>query len=392
MTYSVDNIIPVNVLLEPSGLSYANFSSAFAYAVDDDLKDSGSLETDDYKDYSSLDEVKEDFSEDSPPELIARRWFAQVPTPPELSIWMWDPSEDSPAEVAGKAIDETWRYWHFFPASVFDKEDSDYSEDDVKALVDWADSNNTHTPFTITDPDAVDPDAESDLMSVMKERGNRHVYIGYRKESTVEDDKSQAYAHVQLAAAFYKFRPEGQRTAITGEYQVLPGVVGESLKTTEYNALKDKNGVFWTEIELQGESDSSRTINSRSMSSYGEFIDDVVNLDVFRNRLQVDGYNYIAGAGSKRPLTPRGYAGLLSTLEDTAKGFYDNGVLGRSEYKDKNDGEEKIAKFGYVFYSSPSDVFDLSDSQRRDREFPAVSMLAILARAGHTAEINVTVE
>src|SRR5690625_5029007 len=165
-----------------------------------------------------------------------------------------------------------------------------------------------------------------------------------------------------------------------------------SLNTTDYNTLKEKNVVFFTQVELQGVVDSSRVINSRSMSSYGEFMDDVVNLDVLRNHLQVDGYNYIANAGTKRPLTPAGYAGLLAALDDTCKRFYDNGVLGEASYMDMDTAETRIAKYGYVIRSSPEDVFGLSQAQRRARQFPNTSILTILARAGHTAEITVNVE
>jgi len=307
-------------------------------------------------------------------------------------VWMWDETNDTPATVAGKAAAEAWRYWHFFPARVFDKGDANYSEADVTALADWADANNHHVPFTITDPLAVDPQDSTDLLSVLKTKGTRHVFGGYRKAQTVTDDASQAYAHVQLAAAFHKFNPDGLRTAITGEFQVLPGVVGESLTTTEYNALVDKKGVFWTAIELQGSTDASRTINSQSMSSFGEFIDDVVNIDVLKNRLQVNGYNYLANAGTKRPLTPRGYAGLLKTLAETCKTFYDNGVLGRLEYTDPLTGQTEIAKYGYAILNSPEDVFDLSSANRRDRNFPVTNIIALLARAGHQADISVSVE
>lgn len=121
-------------------------------------------------------------------------------------------------------------------------------------------------------------------------------------------------------------------------------------------------------------------------------MDDVVNLDVLRNHLQVDGYNYIANAGTKRPLTPSGYAGLLATLDATCKRFYDNGVLGEASYMDLDTAETRIAKYGYVIRSAPEDVFNLSPAQKRARQFPNTSILTILARAGHTAEITVSVE
>jgi hypothetical protein len=238
----------------------------------------------------------------------------------------------------------------------------------------------------------VDPLDDTDIASKLKAKGNRFVSMCYQPASAVVTDASQIYAGVQLAAAFYKFRPTGLRSAITGEFQVLPGVVGSDLTTTAYNALKAKNVVFFTQVELKGQVDNSRVINSKSMSSFGEFMDDVINLSVLKNYMQVDGYNYIANAGTKRPLTPVGYAGLLATLEATAKTFYDNGVLGDGVFNDPVTGEETRAKLGYAMHSKAEDVLGLSDAKKRAREYPTTTMTAILARAGHTAEITVNVE
>lgn len=386
MAYSVDNIITVNINLTPAGLGFANFATIFAFARQDMLQGTATFENDTYRDYTDLDGVLEDFTEDSDVYLMARRWFAQIPKPQQFSVWMWDSVNDSPVEAATKANDEAWRYFYRFPNDVTD------TEADVTGLADWMDANIHFTGFITSSATAIDPQDDTDLGSVLTERGNRRIMIGYREADTISSDASQEYADVQLMAVFQKFDPEGFRTAITGEYQVLPGVVGESLTTTAYNALKDKNIVFWTAIELQGSTDASRTINSRSPSSFNEFIDDVINIDVFKNRLQVNGYNYIANAGTKRPYTPRGYAGLLDTVESTGKAFFDNGVLGRAEYTDQATGETELAKYGFVIRSEPEDVFDATTAERRDREFPPVSMLAILARAGHSVTINITVD
>lgn len=386
MAYSVDNIIPINLILTPSGLGYANFSSAFAFGTQAELAAGVSFDVDTYRDYATLSDVLEDFKPDSEIAKIATRWFANIPKPPQISVYMWDSEADSPAEVAAKADNSAWRYWYFFPVAVTDVEAN------AIALADWADASTHGLPITTSAADVVDPQSETDIASVLKAKGNRHAFVGYVPASAIATDPSQAYAMVQLAAAFHKFRPDGLRTAITGEYQVLPGVIGASLTTTAYNALKAKNVVFFTQIELQGSVDASRVINSKSMSSYGEFMDDVVNLDVLRNHLQVDGYNYIANAGTKRPLTPSGYAGLLATLDATCKRFYDNGVLGEASYMDLDTAETRIAKYGYVIRSNPEDVFRLSQAQKRARQFPNTSILAILARAGHTAEITVNVE
>ncbi|KGA38949.1 hypothetical protein KU75_25670, partial [Pectobacterium odoriferum] len=259
-------------------------------------------------------------------------------------------------------------------------------------LSDWSDAASHPLWFTFSADNIIDQNVTNDVISALKSKGNRHVFAGYKSASSVTADASQAYAMVQLAAAFHKFRPAGINTAITGEYQVLPGVSGDDLAISAYNALKAKNAVFFTKIELAGATDNSRVINSKSMSSYGEFIDDVVNLDVLKNHIQVDGYNYIANAGSKRAMTPRDYAGLLSAVSATCKRFFDNGVLGTGSYVDSDDGQTKVAQFGFVLRSSPEDVLDMTSAQRKARVYPPTSILVILARAGHVAEININVE
>jgi len=389
MSYPVSNVIPLTTILTPAGISAANFNTAFIFATQDDLASGVTFDDDTYRDYAGLDEILEDFAEDSVPDLIARRWFAVIPSPPQISVYMWndDPTTgDSPAAAAAKATDAAWRYWLLFPQSVAD------TEADVTALADFCDANTHHASFTLSAPAVVDPQDDTDLASVLQARGNRRIFIGYRKPETVSADASQAYANAAVCAVFQKFNPDADRSAITAEYQVLSGVVGESLTTTEYNALKDKNVVFWTEVELQGSTDPSRTINTRSMSSFGEFIDDVVNVDVLANRLKVARYNYIANASTKRGLTVRGHAGLLNATEGVLKQFYNNGVLGRVTYTDPRTGEEAEAKFGYVVFTQAEDVLNLSAAERTEREYPPTNVRVFLARAGHTAPIDVTVE
>lgn len=385
MAYPVSNIIPVNVVISPSGIGYANFSSAFVFADAADLASLATFEPDTYRDYATTAELGEDFATDSPVYHIATRYFAQIPKPPQISVWMKDPLDESIVDTANKSADEAWRYHQFFKSS-------DLTESDALALSDWGDANSRAIWATYSDVGILNPQTDTDIMSVLQAKGSRHMFAGFKSPEHVALDPSQEYAMCQLAAAFHKFRPNGQRTAITGEFQVLPGVMGDSLPTTAYNALTSKNGVFFTQIELAGQVDNSRVINSKSMSSFGEFIDDVVNLDVLKNYLQVDGYNYIAGAGTKRALDPRGYAGLLDVLGQTCKRFFDNGVLGEGTYVDPLDGVTKVAEKGFVIMSKPEDVLNLSVADKRARRFPLTTIFVVLARAGHVAELTVNVE
>lgn len=416
MGYSVDNIIPVNFILTASGLGYADFTSAFAFAEASDLDgiegailtEDGSMITtesgqplvvetagvstraaddfaiDTFRDYSSATEVGEDFPTTSDIYMIATRYFAQIPRPKTLSVWMTNPDDANLIETINKANEAAWRYNYFFKKSLL-------TDSILLQLSDWSDTTDHPVWYTDTAETAIDQNS-TDILSRLAAKGGRHMFAGWRTQESVDADPSQVYSMVQVAATFAKFRPTGLNTAITAEYQVLPGIDGDELKDSHYKALKAKKAVFFTPVELAGEKDSCRVINSVSMSAYGEFIDDVVNLDILKNHLQVDGYNHIANVGTKRPLTPKGYAGLLNVLSNTLKRFYDNGVLGEGSYTDEETGETKIAEFGFVIKSKAEDVLELTSAQRKRREYPQIKILVILARAGHVAELNITVE
>lgn len=416
MAYSVDNIIPVNVIIGAAGLGYADFTTAFVFADASDLPkdepailteggeklqtENGELLTpeavpivsrgeafpvDTYRDYSGATDIGKEFGTESEIYLIATRYFSQIPRPSSLSVWMKNPEDESLIATVNKANEAAWRYNYFFKTE-------DFSDKNLMVLSDWSDTTDHPVWYTNTQDEVIDQNETDDIVSRLARKGNRHMLVGWRAPEAVETDPSQAHSMVQVAATFAKFRPNGLNTAITAEYQVLPGIEGDELLTSHYSALKEKKAVFFTPIELAGQKDTSRVINSVSMSSYGEFIDDVINIDVLKNHLQVDGYNYIANVGTKRPLTPKGYAGLLNVLNDTLKRFYNNGVLGEGTYTDEETGAEKTAKFGYIVLSVPEDVLKLTAAQRRKREFPPTKILVILARAGHVGELNVTVE
>ncbi|MDH6632526.1 UNVERIFIED_ORG: hypothetical protein M2355_001817 [Lelliottia amnigena] len=416
MAYSVDNIIPVNVIIGAAGLGYADFTTAFVFADASDLpsgepailtEGGEKLQTekgeplapeiipitargeafpvDTYRDYSGASDIGKDFGTESEIFLIATRYFAQIPRPSSLTVWMKNPEDESLIATVNKANEAAWRYNYFFKTE-------DFSDENLLVLSDWSDTTDHPVWYTNTQDEVIDQNETGDIVSRLAKKGNRHMLVGWRAPEAIEIDPSQAHSMVQVAATFAKFRPNGLNTAITAEYQVLPGIDGDELTTSHYNALKAKKAVFFTPVELAGQKDTCRVINSLSMSSYGEFIDDVINIDVLKNHLQVDGYNHIANVGTKRPLTPRGYAGLLNVLTDTLKRFYNNGVLGEGNYTDEETGEEKTSKFGYVILSKAEDVLSLTKAQRKKREFPPTKILVSLSRAGHVAELNVTVE
>ena len=134
MAYPVDEIIPINLILTSAGLGYANFPAPLflltrmillavfrgtlltgkkPLKTEDDkflvkenadpLVRNADFEPDTYRDYADIDELRIDFNVDSDVYIIAKRYFAQIPKPPQVSVWMKNPKDESLEVTASKA-------------------------------------------------------------------------------------------------------------------------------------------------------------------------------------------------------------------------------------------------------------------------------------------------
>ena len=106
-----------------------------------------------------------------------------------------------------------------------------------------------------------------------------------------------------------------------------------------------------------------RWINTNTHSTYGETIDDVVNLDACINSLRTSLYNTTANQTTKLGQDPAGQATLIGSARATLRTFVSNGYLGPRNYTDPDDGLVKYT-FGFEILTKPEDILDLSDVDR----------------------------
>lgn len=184
MAYPVDNIIPVNLILTAAGLGYGDFSSALVFADLSDLVEGSEFDADSFRDYASLPELGADFKTDSSIYYIATRYFAQIPKPPQMTVWMKN-AEDSLLEIVNSATDRIWRYHYFFKASDLT------SNDIIIQLADWSDANSHPVWWTFSDNGITDQNKVDDVVSLLKSKGNRHVFAGYKTAESVTTDPTQ---------------------------------------------------------------------------------------------------------------------------------------------------------------------------------------------------------
>lgn len=391
MAYPVERIIPVNIILTQAGLQYADFVSVRAVATADMLAVGATFPVDTYKTYGSLSDVADDFLVTSDVYYMAELWFAQTPKPgaESFQVWMWDDVTDTNIiDTLNKSEDQAkWMYFVAVPTSVYQAQESVALD-----LAAWADANEHMVPLTFQNSDSLDENITTDIPSVLRDNGARRITQKFRSQSVVDTAARQAYAFMGELAFFQRFNFDGVATSVDPEFKALSNVIGDDLFTSQYTALEDKQLGFYTNIELKGSEVTSRVKNSWTTSSFNETVDDVFSLDVLKNRMQVDGFNYLSAR--KRGLRrPRDYAGLLQTYEAVARQAYENGTLaGDVPITDPRTGDEVILKHGYLMLSEPEDVQDLTAAQISAREYPPVQMIVVLARSARVAELNITVQ
>jgi hypothetical protein len=155
--------------------------------------------------------------------------------------------------------------------------------------------------------------------------------------------------------------------------------------------MKSKGAIFYTVVETGGEKDMGRIINSKTTSSFGEYIDDVFNLDAFVNFERVSLYNALTKVPTKLRQTPSGQQVLINAACQTGEKFIDNAYLGERLFTDDETGEEKLSR-GYEMLTKAEEILLLSDAERADRDSAPIRMRIFRAGAIHAVDLTANVE
>lgn len=376
MPYPAENIINIVTNIRAAGLGTANFGAGMVFADFDSSTDATFAEGS-YRDYGGASAVAADFSIASDPYLAALAWFSAVPKPRSLRIYLRQ-ENDSPVESLNDAINKRiWFYWYEFETTIR------ANDADVLALIAAGDAAGKFYAGTTNQSSARDPSLATDIASKAKLQGSRRSFL--------LSHATAPYAGFELGAVFSRVNFNAANSTITGEFKKLPGIVAEDLTNTAYSAMKEKGAPFYTIVETGGQVDAGRVINSKSTSSYGEFIDDVFNLDGFVNALTVNLYNALANVPTKLKQTPEGQQVLIDAAAQIGQRFIDNGYLGPRQYTSDETGEEVLSD-GYEILSKADDILDLTDAERAERLAAPIIMRLFRAGAIHAVDVTVNVD
>ncbi|WP_223535290.1 DUF3383 family protein [Pseudomonas sp. GL-B-16] len=376
MAYPAEEIININVLINSAGLGTSNFGAGMVFADFDSSSDVAFVPGT-YRDYGSAVQVAEDFAIASDPYKAAESWFSAVPKPKSLRIYLRI-EEDTPVESLNDAINKgIWFYWFEFETSIR------AVDADVLAIGAAGDAANKFFAFTTNQATVRDPAVTTDIVSKAFVQGTRRMLI--------VSHANELYAGFELAAVFSRVNFNAANSTITGEYKKLPGIDAESLTPTAYSAMKQKGAIFYTVVETGGAKDLGRVINSKTTSSYGEYIDDVFNLDAFVNFERVSLFNALTKVPTKLRQVPAGQQVLIDAAAQTGEKFIGNGYLGERLYDDEETGEEKLSR-GYRMLTKAEDILLISDAERSARGSAPIVMRIFRAGAIHTVDLTANVE
>lgn len=375
MPYPAENIINIVTSIRAAGLGTANFGAGMVFADFDSSSDATFAEGT-YRDYGGASAVAANFNIASDVYLAALAWFSAVPKPKSLRIYLRQ-ENDSPVESLNDAVNKRiWFYWYEFETTIR------ANDADVLALIAAGDAAGKFYAGTTNQADVRTPSLATDIVSKAKLQGSRRAFL--------LSHATAPYAGFELAAVFSRVNFNAANSTITGEFKKLPGIVAEDLTLTAYSAMKEKGAVFYTVVETGGQEDAGRVINSKSTSSFGEFIDDVFNLDGFVNGLTVNVYSGLTAA-KKLGQTPAGQQVLIDRAAQIGQRFIDNGFLGQRTYISDETGEEVLSE-GYEILSKATDILNLTDAERGERFSAPIIMRVFRAGAIHAVDITVDVE
>lgn len=379
MSYDINNIVPISVEISPQGLGTANFGSAALFAPESELPTGFDVDT--RRVYTSLADLSVDFADTTETYKAAKYWLSGTPRMNSLTVWGVDATDATWATTLNKARNEFWWFFTFVTAPVY------ASLTDAEAVAQWCNDNESWFQNCQTGTNAADirdPNSTSDIATTLTTSGLR--FAGTLAHAT------DPYAGIKLCVPFAKVNYSATNSTITGEGKVLSGVAGEDLTGTAYAAMRQstKKCQFYTQVENKGSTDAGRVINTWSHSSYGEFMDDVINLSAFTNAMGVALYNTVFGQTTKLGQDTVGQSVLIASAKAVCEQYIANGYLGERNYTDPDDGLDKYT-VGYEILTQPEDILNLTDADRDARLSAPLQIRIFRKGAIHSVPVDISV-
>lgn len=258
--------------------------------------------------------------------------------------------------------------------------DSSLTDNDHLGISSFLEGTNTKHIYGMTTQDSgvLVAATTTDIASLLKALG--------RKRTMVQYSSSNPYAVVSALARILTVDYNGNNTAITLMYKQEPGIVAESLNSTQMDGLLGKNANVFVNYN------NDTAILQPGIMSSGLFTDIVTGSDWLAVTLQTALYNLLYTNPTKIPQTDAGTQLLVTTCESICSQGVVNGLLAPGVWQSGGFGLLKQNDFlpkGFYVYAPRVDSQTQAD--RAARKSVPIQIAAKLAGAIHEIGVTVTV-
>jgi hypothetical protein len=201
-------------------------------------------------------------------------------------------------------------------------------------------------------------------------------------KTMVQYSSQNAYAVCSLLGRMLTVNYNGSNTVITGMYKQEPGVVAESLRESQMQALQAKNCNVFVEYN-----NNTAIIEQGKMAS-GEFIDTITGADAFAVNVMNEVYNLLYTSPTKIPQTDDGNHLLVTTIEAVCSVFKTNGYLAPGVWDQAGFGSLSQGDFlakGFYVYAPP--IASQFKADRQARKSVPIQVAAKCGGAIHTVDV-----
>lgn len=223
---------------------------------------------------------------------------------------------------------------------------------------------------------AYDPGSTTDFGAVVRNEG-------YIRTCTMYHDNPQVYPDVSYLAYLLATNYAQPDSAITMKFKQLPGIATSRMTETMLSVLNNKRINCYTQMGT-----TSMTVREGVQAADTWFSDTLVNMDNFREELQVAIYNVFL-RNKKVPYTSAGQNLLISAVMQICRRYTLNGVFADRSVEDSS------SELGFIVYPATdivaSNIALATSSERAQRLAPPIHIVAYEAGAFHRITVNVDV-
>lgn len=232
--------------------------------------------------------------------------------------------------------------------------------------------------YTTQNSLAMDPTSTTDIAAKLEAAGFKRTFSQF--------SSATPYAAASMFGRAFTVNFQGNNTTITLKFKQEPGIVAESINTTQASALEAKNCNVFVNYN------NDTAIIQEGVMVNGYFFDEVHGLDWLQNDVETAVWNLLYGSPTKVPQTNAGINQIVTTIESRLDQAVSNGLVAPGQWNGPAFGAINSGQYltkGYYVYAPP--IEQQSQADREARKAPPIQVAVKLAGAVHFVDVIINV-